>query len=384
MNQKKINNDDLYNIIINNTSNTSSKESKEDSIFKALFTCVVQGLEGALNNSGGKITSFKSCGEVVEACNSFSSIELPNLNLSDVLKEFIAIDKLSLTLALKESDCKKLIKQLEANDRAKIKKIKKRRKGKYKDSYQLTTKKVKKIKGTVYIGSCPTYSKLRNLKIEFNPSNSRKAVTLLFKELSRVVGCKKAEKLTKGARITRVDLALDIYGSHVRDFLLIKPRCRYHEAYLSSVGLNTTYHGKRGACRVITYDKRTEMGLSQNTDKENSLSHTRIESQFRPYRFPKTSEGVKLESYKRLPSLLQFINIYNIKNMPKGQKDLCLIMQLTGHALVRKILTRAEWQQFSKSLKEFEVTLDHVAIKQLQNKLIKRELKRLIKSTSIA
>lgn len=384
MDSEELNSNHLYNIIINNiTNNELSNESIQPN---NLINPIAKQLKIALEEIGDKVRVFNSNDEV-KKCHSFSSVELPDLNVIDVLQEYLSIDKLSLTIKLKRSKCKKFLKQLKANKRGKVKKVKKAAKSKYKSSYMVTLKSSRKndqTVGAVYLGMEPAYSNLRNLKIEFNPSNSRKAITYIFKELTKLVGNDKAERLVKGARITRVDLALDIYGSNVRDLLLIKPRCKYHEAYLSNGGIDTTYHGKRGACRVITYDKRKEMGLSQNIEESNILYHTRIESQFRPYRFPKTSKGVKFKSYKVLPSLLQFIKIFDIAAMPEEQKVFCKIMQLTGHIFVKKILPRVKWERFSNDLKEFEVTLDHIAIKELQDTLMKRELKKLLSAISKA
>ena len=113
--------------------------------------------------------------------------------------------------------------------------------------------------GTVCLEAGPRWPGQASYRIDFNPSKLSKDGRLQLKAfLDPRIDADPVEFFRDG-RVTRVDLAVDLPGFHLEDFIVRSSRLQKHGVYADRYGLiRTTYLGTPTSSRVVAYEKPLE------------------------------------------------------------------------------------------------------------------------------
>ena len=99
-------------------------------------------------------------------------------------------------------------------------------------------------------------------RIEFNPAKLSKEGLLELKAFLDTRIDADPVEFFRGGKVTRFDVAVDLPGFHLEDFIVRTSRLQKHGVYADRQGLiRTTYLGTPTSSRVVAYEKPLD-GLS--------------------------------------------------------------------------------------------------------------------------
>lgn len=218
--------------------------------------------------------------------------------------------------------------------------------------------------------------KQRLVKVSFNPArHTVEEIQEFFRWLKTVIGVMKGRKLLKIANVTRLDIAMDIYGAPIQYLMIDRPRVKIRDFHANEKSkkerfVGTQKFGRPDSNCFHAYNKARkyrDVGpgfvklLVYNTNR-GYLPVSRVERVFRPA----DTKPISLGNLEEAPYFLKGTEFYKPKYLRclPNQNDKRLVEKY-GFSYWLHEKNKKQWELFNRVRKDhFEV--DNASLKEHQ------------------
>lgn len=190
------------------------------------------------------------------------------------------------------------------------------------------------------------------IRVDFNPNKFRqRGINRLMKIVMQIAGITDYGTFLDSIRVTRIDIAIDIYGVHLNNLLARASKFRVAELHRNEVTgtLETIVIGK-GKKRFNIYDKTAELLNKSKTKIKQSNGYTRCEIRLRPY--------IRLWEFFAINNLFSGLKFYRNELNPDDFDDEFMhVVQRDGLQAAYTNIRKRGKRRMQANLKQYEITL---------------------------
>jgi len=226
--------------------------------------------------------------------------------------------------------------------------------GRYKNNYQFTIYKGNTIEVSLY----PINTKHNFLRIEYNPNKlGRNGRIKLRKFLIKLLGFDKVKEIYFEARITRLDLTLDVYGLK-SDYYIQKPKVQKSAIYSNADGsISSQILGSDNSpCRITMYDKVVEQATKGKKAKSSSTNYQRVEVRLRDLDYTMAELGLNKDLLDKIKKV-DFYHKLFLKDARFSKKFKAYAQEKGLNAVFKKLrkIDHNEARRYSRYLENYQV-----------------------------
>lgn len=314
--------------------NTDLEGRAEIASNKTVVHNTVTTVDTPINEVAANDTNFKATPVINMMTQSIRGVLLPNENtnllLSPTVKAEVKIDRLTITsgIPLHLYDLvRKAAEDMCAADRNGLHLRKQR--NKHGSRYNLNYMIYDDIKYLGFLSLEPRQSNVRFMRLDFNPSKIGHTACKIVAQTMRCLIGADATEIIRQSNITRVDIAVDLYGIDINDMLYFSSR-----PIDSSSWGKMFKHGKEVHYRLESqyigsiksdlyfkaYDKRAERITKSRGKDVPHKSITRVEAHIKP-RITKLDGGKTSLQLNNLELMVNPLNKLSITGIPVPGAD---------------------------------------------------------------
>lgn len=297
--------------------------------------------------------------------------ENTNLTVSTKLKAAVKVDRLSITLDIlsyQHDEVLKAAKDLCAVDKKgrhalHLRKQPNKHGSRYKQNYKIYNSN----ECIGFLSLDPLQSTIRFIRLDFNPSKIRRAGCKIVAQAIRCLVGSNATEVINGANITRLDIAVDLYGIDINSMLYFSAHttdtCTWGKIYKCGkqvmYRLESQYIGAlKSNLRIVAYDKRAEIIKDSKGKIVPKKSIVRNEFRLKPRQIKTKGSSssckcsVQFDNLESLGNPMQNLHIIGIPIPDKDDGHFTLLVHAAQHvgaqtalAMLKNSRKRAEYRK---------------------------------------